>query len=127
MATAGKVLPTSQVSADASGRVHPNCVSRGLAFEVEGEEALEDLGVGEVGGPVVGGEDGGVEGGVGVVEPGGSLVVQVGEGPLFEFGGIEAGRVEPAVAQLDEAAGGLPTLSRCSSVGCGNRKDITVR
>jgi len=83
-------------------------LSFGGAFEVEGEEALQDLGVGEVGGPAVGGEDGGVEGGVGVVEPGGSLVVQVGEGPLVEFGGIEAGRVEPAVAQLDESVSRLP-------------------
>ena len=40
---------------------------RSDAFEIEREEALEDLGVGEVGRPAVGGEDGGVEGGVGVV------------------------------------------------------------
>jgi hypothetical protein len=45
---------------------------------------------------------------VGVGEPGGALVVEVGEGALREVGGVEAGRVEPAVAELDEAAGGLP-------------------
>ena len=45
---------------------------------------------------------------MGVVEPGGAQVVEVGKGSLLEFGGIEAGRVEPAVAELDEAAGGLP-------------------
>jgi len=67
-------------------------------------------------GPAVGGEDGGVEVGVGVAEPGGALVVEVGEGALREVGGVDAGRVEPAVAELDEAAGGPPTLSRCSRV-----------
>ena len=55
------------------------------AFEVQVEQVLKDLAVGEVGRPVVGGEDGGVEGGVGVVEPGGALVVEVGEGPLLEI------------------------------------------
>jgi len=38
-------------------------------------------------GPAVGGEDGGVEFLMGEVEPGGALVVEVGEGPLFEFPG----------------------------------------
>ena len=47
------------------------------ALEVEGEEAFEDLLVGDVVGPAVGVEDGGVEGAVEVVEPGGSLVVEV--------------------------------------------------
>jgi hypothetical protein len=42
---------------------------------VEGEEAFEDFGVGEVGGPSVGGEDGLVEFAVGVVEPRRALVV----------------------------------------------------
>jgi len=64
------------------------------AFEVESEEALEDVGVGEVG--------------KGVGEPGRALVVEVGEGALREIGRVEAGRVEPAVAELDESAGGLP-------------------
>ena len=58
--------------------------------------------------PAVGGEDGRVEVGPGVGEPGGALVVEVGEGALREVGGVDAGRVEPAVAELDEAAGGLP-------------------
>lgn len=40
---------------------------------VEGEEAGEDFLGGEVGGPVVGGENGLVEGAVGVGEPGGAL------------------------------------------------------
>jgi hypothetical protein len=38
----------------------------GGALVVEGEEACEELLVCQVGGPVVGGEDGGVEGAVGV-------------------------------------------------------------
>ena len=41
---------------------------------VELEQALQDLLVGKVGGPAVGGGDGGVEVAVGVVEPGGALV-----------------------------------------------------
>jgi hypothetical protein len=45
---------------------------------------------------------------VGVGEPGGTLVVEVGEGAPREVGGVEAGRVEPAVAELDEATAGLP-------------------
>ena len=45
---------------------------------------------------------------MGVVEPGGALVVEVGEGAFREVGGVEVGRVKPAVAELDEAAGGLP-------------------
>ena len=50
---------------------------------VEGEEMGEYLLGGEVGGPAVGGEDGFVEGAVGVGEPGGTLVVEVGEGAFF--------------------------------------------
>jgi len=46
--------------------------------------------------------------GAGVGEPGGALVVEVGEGALREVDGVEAGRIEPAVAELDEAAGSLP-------------------
>ena len=57
--------------------------------EVEGEEAFEDLLVGDVVGPAVGVEDGGVEGSVEVVKPGGALVVKVGQGALLELlGGL---------------------------------------
>jgi hypothetical protein len=55
------------------------------AVEVEGEESGEEIVVGHVGVPAVGGEDGGVEFFVGQVEPGGSFVVEVGEGAFFEF------------------------------------------
>ena len=81
------------------------------ALEVEGEEALEDFGVGEVGGPAVGGGDGGVQVGMDVGEPGGALVVEVGQGAFLEIIGVE-GRVavgvdgvEPALAELVEAGG----------------------
>jgi len=43
--------------------------------------------VGQIGGPAVGGGDGGVEFLVGQVQPGRTLVVKVGEGALLELGG----------------------------------------
>jgi hypothetical protein len=79
----------------------------GGALVVEGQEAGEDLLGGEGVGPGVGGEDGLVEGAVGVVEPGGALVVEVGEGALFEVFFWRVGRVEPSVAETDEGAGGF--------------------
>ena len=51
---------------------------------VQGEETGEDLLGGERVGPAVGGEDGLVEGAVGVVEPGGALVVELGERAVLE-------------------------------------------
>jgi hypothetical protein len=83
-----------------------SAASRGLSLEVEGEEAFEDLGVGEVDGPAVGGENGGVVGSVGVREPGWALVVEVGEGPHGERRRVETGRIEPTVAEADELTGG---------------------
>lgn len=92
---------------------------------VQFQQPGEDFFVGEVGGPVVGGGDGGVQVAVGVGEPGGAGVVEVGEGALLEFGGgrgvhgdeavgvagddlglaaDELGRVEPRLAQVVEAA-----------------------
>jgi len=68
----------------------------------------------------VGGEDGGVEVGVGVGEPGGALVVEIGERSLREVGGVEVGRVEPAIAELDEASGSLPYS--LALFGCGVRE-----
>jgi hypothetical protein len=61
-------------------------------MEVERKEALDDGGVGEVGGPGIGGDDSVVEVDAGVGEPGGALVEEVGEGTLREVGGVEAGR-----------------------------------
>ena len=74
---------------------------------VEGEETGEYLLGGEVGGPAVGGEDGFVEGAVGVGEPGGTLVVEVGEGAFFQVGCGDVGWVEPRVTETDEFAGGF--------------------
>jgi hypothetical protein len=48
--------------------------------EVERELPFQDFVVGEVVGPAVGVEDGVVELAVGVLEPGGVLVVEVGQG-----------------------------------------------
>jgi hypothetical protein len=55
---------------------------------IEGEEAGEDVLGGEglssnCQGPAVGGEDGFVQGAVGVGEPGGTGVIEVGEGALL--------------------------------------------
>ncbi len=56
----------------------------GGALVVQGEEVGEDLLGGEGGGPAVGGEDGLVEGSVGVDEPLGASVVEVGKGALLQ-------------------------------------------
>jgi len=81
----------------------------GGSLVVEGEEAGEDFLVGEVGRPAVGGEDGFVEGAVGVGEPlhfsFSASVVELGEGAVFEVGFGGVGRVEPVVAEADEFAG----------------------
>ena len=54
---------------------------------VQGQEAFEDGFFGEVGGPAVGGGDGGVEFRVAGGEPGGADVVEFGEGAVFEASG----------------------------------------
>ena len=88
----------------------------GGALVVEGEEVGEDLLGGEgltikFQGPAVGGEDGLVEGAVGVFQPGafagGAEVVELGEGAVFEVGFGGVGRVEPGVAKADEFSGGV--------------------
>ena len=68
------------------------------AGQVEGEQAGENLFVGHVGGPAIGGGDGSVELFVGEVEPGGAGVVEVGEGALFEFALGQARGIEPRCA-----------------------------
>ena len=57
------------------------------AAEIEFEECGEEFVVGHGRRPAVGGEDGVVELAVDVVEPGGALVVEIGEGAFFEFFG----------------------------------------
>jgi hypothetical protein len=59
------------------------CILRPL--KVERQQPREDFVVGKVGGPVVGGGDGGVEALVGEVEPGGAGVVELGERALGEL------------------------------------------
>jgi hypothetical protein len=55
-----------------------------VTLQTEGQEGGEDLFIGHRGGPAVGRVDGGVQGAVGVVEPGGAAVVEVRQGPLGE-------------------------------------------
>ncbi len=93
--------------------------TRGRSFEVEIEEAGEEVVVGYVGGPAVGGEDGVVEGPVGVAEPGRHPVVELGEGALLELLGRGAGGVQPAFAQLVEALGGGGDGVALLVGGCG--------
>ena len=70
---------------------------------VEREQALEDLLVGEVGGPAVGGGDRRVQFLVDVVEPGRALVVEVRERALLQFLGISPRR--PPAAFVEFAPG----------------------
>ena len=80
-------------------------------FVIQGQEAGQDFFFREGGGPSVGGEDGLVEGAMGVVEPGalafGALVVEVGEGTVLQFFGCNSRRAQPCIAEADEFAGGV--------------------
>lgn len=73
---------------------------------------MEDGRVVEVDGPAVGSGHSGVEVGVGVGQPDGTLVVEVGKraaGQVFGWQGrvaVSVGGVEPTLAQLVEAGGG---------------------
>ena len=88
------------------------------AFGVEGDEAFEDFGVGEGGGPAVGCEDGGVEVVMELFEDGDEAVVV--DGFFFGsegFGGAEffedvvhAGEGEAGVLGLDAFAVGVEFL-----------------
>ena len=96
--------------------------SGGLPLEVEGEEAFEDLGVGEVEGPAVGGEDGGVECQVNVLEPGRALVVEVRRVRFSSAAGSSPeGLSQPSRSSTSRRAASA-IASRCSSVGRGNGK-----
>jgi hypothetical protein len=80
----------------------------GGALVIQGQEAGEDFVFGEVGGPTVGGEYGFVEGAMGVGEPFGALVVEVGEGAFFKdrLGGVR--RVGVCGVDFDGAAAAVP-------------------
>ena len=103
-------------------------------LQIERQQSFKDLLVSDVGGPVVGGEDGGVEVVVEVGEPGGAFVVEVGEGSLLQTGsslivdGQEAGRergdhvglltdplgrVEPEWGFSSSSRAASPMASRC--------------
>jgi hypothetical protein len=100
-------------------RLWPGGGLGGGALVVEGEEMGEDLLVGEGGGPGAGGEDGFVEDAVGVGEPLGAGVVELGEGSGLEVFGGGSGWVEPGVAEADEFAGGVSDGADDGGVGFG--------
>ena len=56
--------------------------------------------------PAVGGEHSRIKGLVRCIQPGGALVVQVGQGALLEFLLAQTGRVQPAVTLFDQFTGG---------------------
>ena len=85
--------------------LHGRCCRGPL--QVQRQQPLQDLLVGQVVRPAVGVEHGAVELLVGQIEPGWALVVQVGERALLQLGLGRVLRVEPAVALLDQFAGGL--------------------
>ncbi|MEZ4523592.1 MAG: hypothetical protein R3A46_18395 [Thermomicrobiales bacterium] len=72
-------------------------------LQVQRQQAPQDgfvVGVGGVFLPAVAGPDGAVEGLVGVVEPGGTVAVEVGQGAFLELGVAGVFGVEPVLAQL---------------------------
>ena len=71
------------------------------AFVIQGEEALEDFGIGESGRPAVGREDGLVELAMRIGQPGWALVVEVGEGAVLALQFGRAGRIQPGIALLE--------------------------
>ena len=74
---------------------------RGGALLIERQQSLQDLLVRQIARPAVGVEHGVVELLVRQVEPGGALVVEVGERPLLECGIAGTRRVDPGIAELD--------------------------
>jgi hypothetical protein len=74
---------------------------------VELEEAAKNLVAGERVFPSVGREDGAVEGLMCIGQPGGKLVVEIGEGAVLNLGWVDAWRVEPCVAKANEFTGGV--------------------
>ena len=74
-------------------------------MEVHGEELFEDFFVRQVLWPAVGGEDGSVEGLVGELEPGGTLVVEIGERAAGQLArGLVRVRNQTTVADRADAA-----------------------
>jgi hypothetical protein len=73
-------------------------------LKVQGEEALQNLFIAQISGPAVCGGDGGVELLVREVQPGGALVVEVGERALFQLGGaIGVARFKARVTHVADA------------------------
>jgi hypothetical protein len=100
-------------SAKKLGRcVEPPLPAAAMPLQIQREQSLQDDFLGDLGGvfvvgPGVGGPDGAVEGGVAVLEPGGALIVEVGEGALLEFGLRRALGVEPVAALVVDVSDGV--------------------
>lgn len=90
-----------------------------FSLQVQLEQPGQDLVVTEVRRPTVGSEDGRIERSVGIGEPRRTLVVEVRKSPDCELRLAEQGRVEPAVAELDERRADAAITSRWPSVGRG--------
>ena len=86
---------------------------------VELEEAAKNLVAGERVFPSVGREDGAVEGLMCIGQPGGKLVVEIGEGAVLNLGWVDAWRVEPCVANANEFTGGVGYVFDTRVVGFG--------
>jgi len=78
---------------------------------IQGEQALEDIGIGESGRPAVGGKDGFVEHAMRIGQPRGPLVVEVGKRAILALQFTGAWRIQPGIALGDELFGsdGLQT------------------
>ena len=97
------------------------------ALQIKCQEPGEKVVVTQGNRPAVGSQDGGVEFLVGEVEPGGALVVEVGEGPLLELLGAfgilgHEPRVADSVGRLSETVG----RGRGSLFEVFSRKDFCV-
>jgi hypothetical protein len=79
----------------------------GSSLDIEREKMTEYLIRSKRMCQTVGNEDRAIKRLVGLFEPRGAIVVEVGEGAIFQLGGVDIGRVEPGVAQADEFADGI--------------------
>lgn len=92
-----------------------------LTAQVQFQQAGQDLAVGEVRGPAVGGEDGFVQGFVGQSKPSGRVVVEVGESALSELGrAYGSGGFSQPSRRLSRRWAAADMLASLSGVGSGN-------
>ncbi len=85
-----------------------SCLCNGSRpLQIQRQQPLQHLLIGEIMRPAVGVEDGRIQLPVRQVEPGWSLVVEVGQRALLEFGFAHTWRVEPVIALFDQLARSL--------------------